>query len=306
VGSTGEGMATGRNQAALNISLVPRNERKRTQKQIETAIRADIAKIPGIEVSVGFNRPIWVTILGNDPEVLTQVTKDFSDKLKKIPNVVDVDSTVKPGLPAFAVRLKDSAIRELGLTAPQIASSLRAYVNGDVATYWTTPDGNQIEVLLRLPREQRERVEQMNKLPVAFAKDGSPITLDQVATIEPVFNPEVIRRQNLQRREAVFAAVQGRTSGEVNGDVQKLIKATQLPPGTSFLVDGAGKQQAEAFSGLLSAMGLAVIFIYIVLASQFGSFLQPIAIMASLPLALIGVMIALLVTGSTLNVFSMI
>jgi multidrug efflux pump subunit AcrB len=220
--------------------------------------------------------------------------------------VVDVDTTVKPGLPAFAVRLKESAIRELGLTGPQVAASLRAYVNGDVATYWTTPDGNQVEVLLRLPQGQRERIEQMAKLPVAFAKDGAPIALDQVATITQVFNPEVIRRQNLQRREAVYAGVEGRPSGDVNAEVQKLIKETQLPPGVSFMVDGAGKQQAEAFGGLLSAMALAVIFIYIVLASQFGSFLQPIAIMMSLPLSLIGVMLALLLWRSTLNVFSMI
>jgi multidrug efflux pump subunit AcrB len=306
VGSTGEGLSTGRNQASLNISLVDRSERKRTQKEVEDAIRADIAKIPGIEVSVGFDRPIWITILGSDPEVLTQAAKDLVEKIKQIPGAVDVDTTVKPGLPAFAVRLKDSAIRELGLTAPQIASSLRAYVNGEIATYWTTPDGNQVEVLLRLPREQRERIEQMSKLPVAFSATGAPITLDQVATIEPVFNPEVIRRENLQRREAVFAGVQGRPGGDVNADVQKLIKNTQLPPGTSFKVDGAGKQQAEAFNGLLAAMALAGIFIYIVLASQFGSFLQPIAIMASLPLALIGVMLALLLWRSTLNVFSMI
>ncbi|MDR7334388.1 efflux RND transporter permease subunit [Roseateles asaccharophilus] len=306
VGSTGEGMATGRNQASLNITLTERSERKRTQKEIEDAIRADIAKIPGIEVSVGFDRPIWITLLGSDPEVLTQAAKDLVENIKKIPGAVDVDTTVKPGLPAFAVRLKDSAIRELGLTAPQIASCLRAYVNGEIATYWTTPDGNQVEVLLRLPRDQRERIEQMAKLPVAFSASGAPITLDQVATIEPVFNPEVIRRENLQRREAVFAGVQGRPGGDVNADVQKLIKATQLPPGTSFKVDGAGKQQAEAFNGLLAAMALAGIFIYIVLASQFGSFLQPIAIMASLPLALIGVMLALLLWRSTLNVFSMI
>jgi len=306
VGSTGEGMATGRNQASLNISLVDRKERKRSQKEVEDAIRADIAKIPGAEVSVGFDRPVWITILGNDPEVLTQVAQDLVAKIKQVPGAVDVDTTVKPGVPAFAVRLRDSAIRELGLTAPQVASSLRAYVNGEVATYWTTPDGNQVEVLLRLPREQRERIEQMRKLPIAFAKDGSPIALDQVATIEPVFNPEVIRRQNLQRREAVYAGAQGRPSGDVNADVQKIVKSMQLPPGTSFMVDGAGKQQAEAFNGLLAAMGLAVIFIYIVLASQFGSFLQPIAIMASLPLALIGVMLALLLWGSTLNVFSMI
>lgn len=306
VGGSGEGLATGRNQANLDIALVDRKQRKRTQTQVEDAIRAAISRIPGVEVSVGFNRPVWVTILGSDPEVLTQVAKDFAEKVKKIKGAVDVDTTVKPGLPAYAVKLKDSAVRELGLNAVQVASSLRAYVNGEIATYWTTPDGNQVEVLLRLPKAQRQSLDQMRTLPVAFARDGSPISLEQVATIEPVFNPEVIRRQNLQRREAVYAGVQGRPGGDVNADVQKLIKETQLPPGISFMVDGDGKQQAEAFNGLLIAMGLALIFIYIVLASQFGSFVQPIAIMASLPLALIGVMLALLLWKTTLNVFSMI
>jgi multidrug efflux pump subunit AcrB len=104
----------------------------------------------------------------------------------------------------------------------------------------------------------------------------------------------------------VIAGVDGRSVGEVSAEVQKLIKETELPPGITFDVGGQSKEQAEAFAGLLAAMGLAVIFIYIVLASQFGSFMQPIAIMASLPLALVGVMVALLAWGSTLNVFSMI
>ncbi|MDN3921611.1 efflux RND transporter permease subunit [Roseateles violae] len=306
VGATGDGLATGRNNAQLNISLVDRKERKRSQKQIENAMREAIAKIPGVELSVGFNKPVWITILGNDSEALTQAANDLVARIKKIPGAADVDTTVKAGVPAYAVKVKESAMRELGLTAPQLASSLRAYVNGEIATYWTAPDGNQVQVLLRLPKDDRRNVEQMYKLPVAFAKDGSPITLDQVATVEPVFNPEVIRRQNLQRREAVFASTKDRPSGDVNADVQKMIKTVQLPPGVSFMVDGAGKDQAEAMKGLMGAMLLAVIFIYIVLASQFGSFLQPIAIMVSLPLSLIGVMLALLVTGSTLNVFSMI
>jgi len=306
VGATGDGLATGRNNAQLNITLSDRKDRKRSQKQIEDAMREEIAKIPGVELSVGFNKPVWITILGNDSDALNAAAADLVARIKKIPGAVDVDTTVKPGLPAYAVRMKDSAMRELGLTTPQLAASLRAYVNGEIASYWTAPDGNQVQVLVRLPKDERRNVEQMYKLPVAFAKDGSPITLDQVATVEPVFNPEVIRRENLQRREAVFASTQGRPSGDVNADVQKMIKAVQLPAGVSFKVDGAGKDQAEAMSGLIGAMALAVIFIYIVLASQFGSFTQPFAIMASLPLSLIGVMLALLVTGSTLNVFSMI
>jgi multidrug efflux pump subunit AcrB len=197
-------------------------------------------------------------------------------------------------------------VRELGLTTPQLASSLRAYVNGEVATYWTTPDGEQVEVLVRLPTTRRERVDQMRELPVAFSKDGSAIPLEAVADIEPVFNPDVIRRQNLQRREAIFAGVHGRPAGDVGQDVQKLVDSTTLPPGYSFDIGGQTRDQQEAFAAMLAAMALAVTFIYIVLASQFGSFLQPIAIMVSLPLALLGVMIALWVTRSTLNLFSMI
>lgn len=131
-------------------------------------------------------------------------------------------------------------------------------------------------------------------------------TVGAVADIEQVFNPQNIRRQNLQRREAVFAGVKDRSPGDVGAEVQQLIKDTTLPPGYSFDVGGQMQQQAEAFGGLLAAMALAVNFIYIVLASQFGSFVQPIAIMASLPLALIGVMLALLLWTSTLNIFSMI
>ena len=306
VGGNGEGFATSRAAASLSIALKDKKERQLSQKEFEAKAREAIEQIAGVELSVGWGKPIFVAILGNDTEQLARVADDFAARLRKVKGAVDVETTNKPGLPAYAVRVKESAARELGLNPPQLAASLRAFVNGEAATYWTAPDGAQVEVNLRLPKEDRQRIDQMAKLPVAFAKDGSPIALDQVATIEPVFNPEVIRRQNLQRREAITAGVDGRSVGEVSAEVQKLIKETQLPPGMSFDVGGQSQQQAEAFGGLLSAMALAAIFIYIVLASQFGSFLQPIAIMASLPLALIGVMVALLAWGSTLNVFSMI
>jgi multidrug efflux pump subunit AcrB len=304
--ATNVGGAGQRNQATLRITLVPRAERRRSQKQLEDFIREQVKRVPGAEINVGVNRPVYVAILGDDPEGLARIANDFAEKVKKIPGAVDVESSVKPGVPTYAVRLEPGAVRQLGLTAPQLAASLRAYVNGETATFWTAPDGEQIDVVLRLHESRRERVDQLRALPVAFAKDGTPIALASVASVEPTFNPEIIRRQNLQRREAVFAGVQGRSEGEVGADIKKLIEATTLPPGYRFDVGGQLQQQAEAFSGLLAAMALAVIFIYIVLASQFGSFVQPIAIMASLPLALIGVMLALLVWRSTLNVFSMI
>jgi len=294
-----------RNAGRLDIQLVKPHERQRSQKKVEEAIRAAIAPIPGADVALG-NRPIFVSLLGPDPKVLDAEVLRLAEKVRQIPGITDLETSVKPGLPAYAVRLKPDAVRELGLTPTVLAASLRSFVNGDVATYWTAPDGEQVEVELRLPQLMRENVAQLDNLPVAYAKDGTPIALGRVADVVPVVNPLVIKRQDLQRRQAIYAGVSGRPSGDVGNEVKKLVDATQLPPGYRFDQGGQTRDQAEAFQGILMALLAAVIFIYIVLASQFGSFLQPFAIMASLPLALIGVMLALLVTRSTLNLFSMI
>ncbi|OGA23719.1 MAG: hypothetical protein A3H34_08580 [Betaproteobacteria bacterium RIFCSPLOWO2_02_FULL_67_19] len=132
------------------------------------------------------------------------------------------------------------------------------------------------------------------------------IPLRSVATIERTVNPENIRRQDLQRRIALWANVEGRPSGDAGKEVKELVSAYPLPPGLRFDVGGQIQDQQEINAAIAGALALAVIFIYIVLASQFGSFLQPVAIMASLPLSAVGVMLALLVTGTTLNIFSMI
>jgi multidrug efflux pump subunit AcrB len=302
VGDTGNGF---RNSALLSIQLTKPAERKRTQKQVENALRTALKPIPGISVSLG-NLPIYVALLGPDPNVLETEVLRLRDRVAQVPGIADLTTSVKPGIPAYAVRLKADAVRELGLTTTQLAASLRSFVNGDVATWWTSPDGEQVDVELRLPHTARENVSQLDSLPVAYARDGTPIELSRIADIVPVVNPVVIKRQDLQRRQAIYAGTQGRPSGDVGADVQKIVKAWQLPPGYRFDVGGQTKDQAEAFQGVLMALGAAVIFIYIVLASQFGSFLQPLAIMASLPLALIGVMLALLVSRSTINLFSMI
>ena len=294
-----------RNTGTVNIQLIRRGERKRSQKQVEDAIREALRPIPGIDVSLG-QRPIFVSLMGPDPAVLEVEVQKLAERIGKIKGITDLETSVKPGLPAYAVRLKPDAVRELGLTATQLAASLRTFVNGDVATYWTAPDGEQVEVELRLPQIRRESISQLDELPIAYSKDGTPIALSRVADVVSITNPEVIKRQDLQRRQAVYAGVSGRPSGDVGNDVKKLIADTQLPQGYRFDMGGQSRDQAEAFTGVLMALAAAVIFIYIVLASQFGSFMQPLAIMASLPLALIGVMLALLVTRSTLNLFSMI
>jgi multidrug efflux pump subunit AcrB len=303
---TSVGNQSGRNSINFNIALTDRKERKRSQKKIEDDIRARMANLAGIEANVGGFRPIWINMLGPDPVVLDQVTENMANRIKQVKGVVDLETSVKPGIPTYAVKLRQDAVRDLGLSAPQVAGALRTFVAGDTATYWTTSDGQQVEVVLRLPKAQRENIAQLSDLPVAYSKDGVPIPLSSVADVVSVNNPEVIKRQSLQRRQGIYAAVEGRPAGDVGADVQKVVESTELPPGYKFDVAGQQSEQNAAFSAMLVALGMSVIFIYIVLASQFGSFIQPLAIMVSLPLSLIGVMLALLLTGSTFNLFSFI
>ena len=173
IGDTGNGS---RNSASLSIQLTKPHERKHSQREVEKAIRESLKPIPGIEVTLG-NQPIFVSLLGPDPAVLEAETLKFAEKVSHIRGIADLTTSVKPGIPAYAVRLKADAVRELGLTTTQLATSLRAYVNGDVATYWTSPDGEQVDVEIRLPQASRENVAQLDDLPVAYAKDGTPISL---------------------------------------------------------------------------------------------------------------------------------
>ncbi|MCK6428594.1 MAG: efflux RND transporter permease subunit [Burkholderiaceae bacterium] len=300
-----------RNTGRINLKLVPRAERDRSQKKIEEAIRKRVAGIPGVQMTVGFGGAIYVALLGNNDAEMNRVIEDFKNRIAQIRGVTDIDVTVKEGTPALAVRLKPELAAEYGITHAQLGSTLRALVGGENSGYWLAPDGQNYEVITQLPRASRTVVDDIANLNIATGRqlaDGSPeiVPLRAIAAIERTFNPENIRRQDLQRRVALFANVEGRPAGDAGKEVQELVKSYQLPPGLRFDIGGQIKDQQEVNSAIFGALTLAVIFIYIVLASQFGSFIQPIAIMASLPLSIVGVMLALLVTGTTLNIFSMI
>jgi multidrug efflux pump subunit AcrB len=164
---------------------------------------------------------------------------------------------------------------------------------------------------VQLPKQQREITADLGDLYISSTRmdaNGNPtlVPLRQVADLVPTTTPEQIKRLNLQRRISIYANAEGRPTGDVGADAQKIAQAMELPQGYRIEVGGEQQEMGELGSAALAALGLAVVFIYFVLASQFGSFMQPIAIMASLPLSLIGVLLALLITGTTLNIFSII
>jgi hydrophobe/amphiphile efflux-1 (HAE1) family protein len=305
------GTDEGRNYARVNLKLVDRAHRTRSQKQIEQAIRKELKPIPGIELALGWNRPVWVNLLGPDPPTLTQLIGEFADKVAKVPGIADLEISEKAAAPALAIRLNNDAAADLGITVQHVGATVRPLLAGDTVSYWLAPDGQNYEVNVQLPRDARRLAADLGNLYLTTGKKGPDgealmVPLRQVAEIVETTSPQIIKRQELQRRVALYANAEGRPSGDVNSDVEKIIKDTVLPPGYRFDVGGQAKDQKESFEAAMAALGLAVIFIYLILASQFASFLQPLAIMASLPFSLIGVFLALLFTGTTLNLFSMI
>ncbi len=312
VAAANVGTDEGRNVARIEVKLSDRRERPHlSQKDFEAKVRQQIRAIPGVELSVGWNRPIWINLLGPSNEGLEKVTADVMEKIAKIKGITDLESSLKANNPAITIKVNNELASDLGLTVSQIGAAVRPLVAGDVIGHWLAPDGQNYEVNVQLPKSGRRITGDLGDLRIVSGRpgpDGAPVLvpLRQVVEFRESTSPQIIKRQELQRRVGIYANVEGRPSGDVGSEVQELLKTIQLPPGYRFDVAGQQQDMEESFTAAVAALGMAVIFIYIILASQFGSFLQPLAIMASLPFTLIGVFLALLITGSTLNIFSII
>jgi hydrophobe/amphiphile efflux-1 (HAE1) family protein len=305
------GTEDGRNYSRINLKLVDAKNRARSQKDLERAIRAALKPIPGIELAFGFDRPIWFNLLGPDAETLGKLSTEFAARVAKVPGIADLETSEKAANPALSIRLNNDAASDLGITVQQVGATIRPLIAGDTISYWLGPDGQNYEVNVQLSKDRRQLASDLGNLYLTTNKRGPDgqmrmVPLRQVADLVESSSPQIIKRQDLQRRVGIYANVEGRPAGDVGNDVQKIANEMALPPG--YRLQAAGQQQdmQESFQAAVAALGLAIIFIYLILASQFASFTQPLAIMASLPFSLIGVFLALLLTGTTLNIFSII
>ena len=311
------GGAIGKNSATLYVRLTDHKQRSRSQKQLQDPIRERLSRIGGIEISVGAGgglgggKPIQVSIQGADIAQLEQLSQAVMAAMRKIPGLVDIDSSLEAAKPTLAVDINRELASDLGLGVAQIANALRPLVAGEIAGSWKAPDGENYDVTVRLPREARVRAANLDGLYLTSTltdADGSPrmVSLRQIAEFVPTLGVSQINRKDLHREVLVGANPSGRPPGDLGRELGIALKEIEVPAGYRFVIGGANKDLQETMGYASIALALAVIFIYLILASQFGSFLQPVAIMASLPLSLIGVFLALLVTGSTLNIFSII
>ena len=311
------GNAQGKIYASTYVRLVDRKARSVSVDGLSNVLRDRLRQVPGITVThigvlgnVGGNKGVEFSLKGPDLKELERLTATVRQRIEGIAGLVDLDSSVKPEKPTIEVDIKRDAASDLGLGIAQIAGPLRTLVAGVTVGNWRAPDDQTYDVKVRLAPDARNSPQDLERLPfmVGSNADGSArvVRLNQVASVRESTGPNQINRRDLTREVALSANTYLRSGGEVSADIRTALDGMSWPPGYSFVFGGSTKNMQESFGYAISALVLAVVFIYMILASQFKSFLQPLALMTALPLTLIGVVLALLMFRSTLSMFSVI
>ncbi len=303
-------------RAQVFVRLQPEKDRHRTAKEIAEDVRGQIKTLVGAEFTVladlngggggGDGKKLQIQFRGPDSKVLDGIVMDFVEKLKLVPGAVDVGLSAQDPKPELQVEVDRGLSASLGLSMNDVASALRLAFAGAEIGDWVDPTGETRNVFVRIRPEERATVQNLEQLPLMSTKTGAMVPLEQVATVTLGKGPALIEHLDRETMMAVSANVQGRSLGEVNADAMKLVKAIDFPPGYDMVVGGEARDMQEVFGRMGQALLLAAVLMYLILVVQFHSFAAPVAIMLSLPLSLIGVVVALLIGKSTLNLMSLI
>lgn len=310
----------GKNHASIRVTVSPRTERSQTLTDLNNEFRTRLKHIAGITITSiasadetvsGGQKPVMISIKGPDLDELQRISDRFLVEVAKVEGIVDLESSLKEPKPTLGVHINRVLASDLGLSVNQIANVLRPLLAGDNVTTWKDDKGETYDVNLRLTEDQRRLPTDIQSMYITSQKTdaaGLPILvpLASVASFEETLGASQINRRDLAREVMVEANTAGRPAGDIGAEINEIEKNFDLPPGYSFVTQGANKDMAESAGYAMTAITLSIVFIYIVLGSQFNSFIHPAAIMASLPLSLIGVFLALFLFNSTMNLFSII
>jgi len=304
--------------ANVYFKLKPKAERlstgQRDAESLGAVLREEVKSIGGATVAVftndfaGQEKQISLELRGANKEALQTVADQYLAAVKSTSGAVDVGLSTKGQKPELTVQIDRGLAGSLGLSVGQVAQAIRPAFAGLDAGDWVDASNETRKVMVRLSPEARARGADLAQLPIAVGSgpDASLIPLEQVARIRSDLGPAVINHLNRDNVIKVQANVAGRSLSEVTNEITTKTKDITLPPGVTLSTGGQVEQQNEVFTSIFVALGVAVALMYLILVVQFGSFLDPIAILISLPLSLIGVMGALAVTGHTINLMSLI
>jgi HAE1 family hydrophobic/amphiphilic exporter-1 len=324
------GSATGSgavDNASIYVHLTPKRARKRSQDQLGQIIRQQMRNIGGATAYTyasgfgGAQKQLQLQLQGPDQTVLNRYAEQIRRFVASTPGAVDVGLSTRGQKPEFDVRVNRGLAGTLGVSLNQLATSLRFAFAGVDAGTWVDPSGISRYVHVRLTPAARENAADLATLPVMIGPAGAPspsngnglpsgapafVPLGQVAQIIPSFGPSQIDHYQRERVVSIGANVEGASFGNVSQTVMRKLRDVPLPAGYHVSAGGQAQSQSEVFGSIFVALGVAVMLMYLILVVQFGSFLDPVAILISLPLSLIGVVLALIITRDTLNLMSLI
>jgi HAE1 family hydrophobic/amphiphilic exporter-1 len=300
------------NGGRIYVDIGKKTERQRGAVEVAKDLRERLAGLVGAEYTVlddlsnGARKPVQIEFTGTDSRKLMEITNAFMDRLRKVPGAVDVGLSEMDPKDELQIVLNRGLANSMGIAAGDAAQALRVAFAGLEVGDWVDPTGESRDVAVRLAPEDRTSAENIERLPIAVTGTNQMVPLDQIAEVTMGKGPSTIKHKDGKRVISVSANVEGRSPGEVTNDAMKLVKDIDFPPGYGLALGGAGKDMQEVFG----AMGIALIagigLMYLILVMQFGSFTAPIGVMLSLPLSLIGVVLGLLATNSTINLMSLI
>ncbi|MGE5732899.1 MAG: efflux RND transporter permease subunit, partial [Gemmatimonas sp.] len=307
------------NNGNVYVRLLPKSQR-RSLFDIQQDLRAKLRTLPNVRPTIqgqmsifgGHGQPIRINVQGPEVSRLKIAAANVLDVVRDVPGVAEPNSSDEGLIPQLDVRVDRQEAWRAGLNIQSIGATLSPLFAGQRATRWEDPQGYEHDVMVMYPDSMRTSAADVANIviPSTNVTPGSPapmIPLSQVAEIHAGVGPQQIDRRNLEQQVSVNSSVlPGLPMGDVANDVKDAINKLGLPPGYHFVFGGDVQNLNETKGYVLEALLLAVVFIYLILASLFGSFLQPLAIMIALPLSFIGVALALLVTKGTISVMAMI
>ena len=307
---------SGGHAASISVSLTDPAERSRTVFDIVKSLRPKLSNLPGAQVFIntggflkfllnfGSSAPIDIIVSGQDFDTANKLTQEIYDIVKSTPGATDVQITRELNLPELSISINREKAGSLGVSVSQISNTITTAISGTVASVFTDPaTGNQYNILVRMGEDYRDKIDDIKNLSVANSQ-GQLIKLSNLINVSIVKAPIQIDRKYQERIVEVTANNTGRDLGSISKEINEKMAGVHIPSGFNVQVSGNVEQQQKTFGDLALALGLAIILVYMVMASQFQSLIDPFIIMFTVPLGMIGVVWALFLTDTTLSVTS--
>jgi len=306
---------TGTHEGLIWVGLVPKKERKYTDAQILEKIRRKLPKLKNVKFEAvdigqammgGAQAPVEIKIFGKDIERLKEIANTVVSNINDVEGLRDLTHTLAEGKPEYHIKVNRQEASRYGLMVNQVANTIQTASLGKVATRYREGD-EEVDIRVRFKKEDRDSLDDIKNIPLLTPLKNI-IPLNQVAEISQGIGPIRITRENQARVVSVTANIAGRDLGSVVKDIKKRLSPIEkgLPAGYFVEFGGEYEQMQEAFLIIAGAFALAILLVYMIMASQFESFVHPFVIMFTIPLAIIGVILALLITRKPVNLPALI